>query len=106
VKEYTVVEAARSQFLRATFILTKAALKPSGQCGRQGGWWSQWRNQPTYRRGKEAKMNRVSKLSRAVAVVAAFAAAPTHATQPGQTMNPNGFPEGAHKNLNILGIND
>ena len=51
-------------------------------------------------------MNRVSKLSRAVAVVAAFAAAPTHVTQPGQTMNPNGFPEGAHKNLNILGIND
>jgi hypothetical protein len=51
-------------------------------------------------------MNRVSKLSRAVAVVAAFAAAPTYATQPGQTVNPNGFPSGEHNNLNILGNND
>ena len=44
--------------------------------------------------GKEAKMNRVSKLSRTVAVVAAFEAAPTYAIQPGQTVNPNGFPSG------------
>ena len=51
-------------------------------------------------------MNRVSKLSRAVAVVAAFAAAPTYAIQPGQTVNPNGFPIGEHNNLNILGNND
>ena len=56
--------------------------------------------------GKEAKMNRVLKLSRAVAVVAAFAAAPTYATQPGQTVNPKGFPSGEHSNLNILGNND
>ncbi len=51
-------------------------------------------------------MNRVSKLSRAVAVFAAFAAAPTYATQPGQTVNPNGFPSGEHNNSNILGNND
>jgi hypothetical protein len=51
-------------------------------------------------------MNRVSKLSRTVAVVAAFAAAPTYAIQPGQTVNPNGFPIGEHNNLNILGNND
>jgi hypothetical protein len=51
-------------------------------------------------------MNRVSKLSRAVAVVAAFAAVPTYVTQPGQTVNPNGFPGGEHDNLNILGNND
>jgi hypothetical protein len=51
-------------------------------------------------------MNRVLKLSRAVAIVAAFAAAPTYATQTGQTVNPNGFPGGAHNNLNILGISD
>ena len=43
---------------------------------------------------KEAKMNHVSKLSRAVAVVAAFAAAPNYATQPGQTVDPIGFPRG------------
>ena len=47
-------------------------------------------------------MNRVSNLSRTVAVVAVFTAAPTYATQPGQTVNPNGFPSGEHNDLNIL----
>jgi hypothetical protein len=51
-------------------------------------------------------MNRVSRLSHAVAIVAAFAAAPTYATQTGQTVNPNGCPSGEHNNLNILGNND
>ena len=58
------------------------------------------------RSGKEARMNRVSKLSHAVAVVAAFTAVPTTTTQPGQTVNPNGFPGGEHNNLNIHGNND
>lgn len=51
-------------------------------------------------------MNRLLKLFLAVAVVAAFAAAPAYATQPGQTVNPNGFPSGEHYNLNILGKKD
>jgi len=51
-------------------------------------------------------MNRVSKLSRAVAVDAAFAAAPPYATPPGQIVNPNGFPGRGHNDLNILGNND
>lgn len=45
--------------------------------------------------GKEAKMNRVPKLSRAVAVVAAFAAAPTHAAKPGRTVTPMDFQTGS-----------
>ena len=40
------------------------------------------------------------------AVVAAFTAVPAYATQPGQTVNPNGFPSGEHYNLNILGKKD
>jgi hypothetical protein len=51
-------------------------------------------------------MNCVSKLSHAMTVVAAFAADPTYATQPGQTVNLIGFPSGEHNNLNILGNND
>ena len=38
-----------------------------------------------------------------VVVVAVFAAYPAFATQPGQTVNPNGFPSGDHYNLNIIG---
>jgi hypothetical protein len=41
-----------------------------------------------------------------VAVVAAFTAIPASATQPGQTVNPNGFPSVEHSNLNILGKKD
>ncbi len=41
-----------------------------------------------------------------VAVIAVFAADPAYATQPGQTVNPNGFPSGDHYNLNILGKKD
>ena len=47
-------------------------------------------------------MKRFIKLFPAPAVVAAFAAAPIRATQPGQTVNPDGFPIGNHDNLNIL----
>jgi hypothetical protein len=48
-------------------------------------------------------MKRFVKLFPAIAVVAAFAAAPAHAAKPGQTVNPDGFPSGEHYNLNILG---
>ena len=51
-------------------------------------------------------MNRFLNFFLSVAVVAAFAAAPAFATQPGQTVNPNGFPSGEHYNLNILGKKD
>ena len=36
-------------------------------------------------------------------VVAVLAAFPAFAVQPGQTVNPNGFPSGDHYNLNIIG---
>ena len=47
-------------------------------------------------------MKRFVKLFPAPAVVAAFTAAPIHATQPGRTVSPDGFPIGDHDNLNIL----
>ena len=81
-------------------------MKPPGRYGRQGRWWSQWRNQPAYYFSKEAKMMRFLKLLVILAVSAAFAAGPAYATQPGQTVNPNGFPSGEHYNLNILGKKD
>jgi len=37
------------------------------------------------------------------AVDAAFTALPAYATQPGQTVRPDGFPSGEHYHLNILG---
>lgn len=55
---------------------------------------------------KEAKMKRVPKLSLAVAVVAAFEAAPSHAARPDRILNSHGFPGGEHNNLNIFGNND
>ena len=47
-------------------------------------------------------MKRFVKLFPAPAVVAVFTAAPIHATQPGRTVHPDGFPIGDHDNLNIL----
>ena len=38
-----------------------------------------------------------------VVVVAVLAAYPAYATEPGQTVNPNGFPSGEHYNLNLSG---
>jgi hypothetical protein len=51
-------------------------------------------------------MKRFGKLFPASAVFAAFAAAPIHTTQPGQTVNPDGFSSGDHDNQNILGEKD
>jgi hypothetical protein len=41
-----------------------------------------------------------------VAVVAAFTSIPANATQPGQTVHPNGLTSGEPYNLNILGKKD
>ncbi len=51
-------------------------------------------------------MKHLLKLFLLLAVSTAFAAGPAYATQPGQTVNPNGFPSGDHYNLNILGKKD
>ena len=41
-----------------------------------------------------------------LAVSAVISAGPAAATQPGRTVNPNGYPSGEHYNLNILGKKD
>jgi hypothetical protein len=51
-------------------------------------------------------MKRLLMLVLSIAVVAAFTSVPAFATQPGQTVNPNGYPSGDHYNLNILGKKD
>lgn len=51
-------------------------------------------------------MNRVVMMIVSIAVVAAFGAGSADATQPGSTVNPNGFPSGEHYNLNIIGKKD
>jgi len=51
-------------------------------------------------------MKRFNKLFPAPAVVAAVAAAPLNATQPGRTVNPDGSSSGDHDKLNILGKKD
>ncbi len=48
-------------------------------------------------------MKRFLKLFHPNAVAAAFPAAPSHATQPGQTASPHGSTRGEHNNLNISG---
>lgn len=48
-------------------------------------------------------MKYLLKLFLAISVVTFFAAAPAYTTQPGETVNPNGFPSGDHYNLNIIG---
>ena len=50
-------------------------------------------------------MKYLLKLALSIVVIAAFAVAPVSATEPGQSVNPNGFPSGEHYNLNIIGKN-
>lgn len=51
-------------------------------------------------------MKHLLKLILLVALVAVLDPVPSYAIQPGQTVNPNGFPSGEHYNLNILGKKD
>lgn len=51
-------------------------------------------------------MRKVTSMMLSVALVIAFSYGSAMATQPGQNVNPNGFPSGEHYNLNIIGKKD
>jgi hypothetical protein len=54
---------------------------------------------------KERKMKKLAVCSLLLCCIMFFVASSAFAVKPGETVNPNGFPEGAHFNLNIHGKN-